>query len=163
MWQVALIYDATHTYDLKVMTGLATYMHQCGDNNVYIEASALKDQRLPDLRSWEGDGIIANFDHPTVARAVAESKLPAVAFGSGYGWDMQGSSIPYFSTNQSLVASAAADHLFELGYRHFGYCGYVRTSINGWSKEREKSFVRCLGKRGFLCHVYRPSHKTIQR
>src|SRR5580704_10744196 len=103
MWRVALIYDATHTYDLKVMTGVAAYLHHSGNYNVYIERNALKDQRLPSLRSWDGDGIIANFDHPTVARAVTLSKLPAVAFGSGHGWYVRGSPIPYFSTNHSMV------------------------------------------------------------
>jgi LacI family transcriptional regulator len=162
MWRVALIYDATHTYDLKVMTGVAAYLHHSGNYNVYIERNALKDQRLPSLRSWDGDGIIANFDHPTVARAVTLSKLPAVAFGSGHGWYVRGSPIPYFSTNHSMVASMAADHLLARGLRHFGYCGYVRNAINGWSDEREKSFVKCLDERGFSCHVYRPRHKTVQ-
>src|ERR1700751_3471487 len=131
--RIALIYDARSTYDLKVMTGVAAYLQEGHHYSVFIEENALKDQRLPDLRSWEGDGIIANFDHPVVATAVTQSKLPAVAFGSGYGWYMQDSSIPYYSTNQPLIASTAADHLFERGYRHFGYCGYVRNSINGWS------------------------------
>ena len=162
MWKVALIYDATHAYDMKVMTGVAAYLHDSGNYNVYVERNALKDQRLPTLHSWDGDGIIANFDHPTVARAVTKSRLPAVAFGSGRGWYVPGSSIPYFSTNHSIVATMAADHLLTRGLRHFGYCGYVRTAINGWSEEREKSFVRFLHKRGFSCHVYRPSHKTIQ-
>jgi len=56
----------------------------------------------------------------------------------------------------------AADHLLARGLRHFGYCGYVRNEINGWSEEREKSFVQCLNERGFSCHVYRPRHKTVQ-
>ena len=86
MWKVALIYDATHAYDMKVMTGVAAYLHDSGNYNVYVERNALKDQRLPTLHSWDGDGIIANFDHPTVARAVTKSRLPAVAFGSGRGW-----------------------------------------------------------------------------
>lgn len=163
MWKVALIYDATHAYDLKVMTGVAAYLHQSGDYNVYIERNALKDQRLPRLGTWDGDGIIANFDHPTVARAVTLSKLPAVAFGSGHGWYIEGSSVPYFSTNHPLVAAIAADHLLTRGIRHFGYCGYIPTETNGWSEEREKSFARYLRKRGYSCDIYRARHKSIQR
>jgi LacI family transcriptional regulator len=163
MWKVALIYDATHAHDLKVMTGVAEYLHESGNYNVYIERNTLKDQRLPSLRSWDGDGIIANFDHPTVARAVTYSRLPAVAFGGGHGWYVRGSSIPYFSTNHTMVASMAADHLLTRRLRHFGYCGYVRDAINGWSEEREKAFVQYLRKQGFPCHVYRPHHKTVQR
>jgi LacI family transcriptional regulator len=162
MWHVALIYDATHAYDLKVMAGVASYLRERGNYNVYIEANTLKDQRLPDLRSWDGDGVIANFDHPTVARAVTQSRLPAVAFGSGYGWYRRGSRIPYFSTNQSQVASLAADHFLSRGFQHFGYCGYVRTETNGWSEDRQKIYLRHLSECGFPCHVYQARHKTIQ-
>src|ERR1035441_5095520 len=97
--RVALIYDARSAYDTKVMTGVATYIQESTGWNVYIEENALKDQRLPSLKSWKGDGIIANFDHHRVAAAVVRSGLSAVAFGSGYGWYPATSEIPYFFTN----------------------------------------------------------------
>ena len=94
--RIALIYDARLAYDLKVMTGVAAYLQEGHHYSVYIEESALKDQRLPDLRSWAGDGIIADFDDPSVARLVMQSRLPAVAFGGGYGWYQEASPIPNF-------------------------------------------------------------------
>jgi hypothetical protein len=51
---IALIYDATHVYDLKVMSGVAAYLQENDNFSVYIEENALKDQRLPDLHSWRG-------------------------------------------------------------------------------------------------------------
>ncbi|MGH9572019.1 MAG: hypothetical protein ACRD40_00600 [Candidatus Acidiferrales bacterium] len=78
MRQVALIYDARHAYDWKVMLGVARYIRQQPAFNVYLERDALKDQTLPPLSEWEGDGVIANFDHPSVAAAVSRSRLPAV-------------------------------------------------------------------------------------
>lgn len=140
--KVALIYDATRVYDLKVMTGVAAYLQERGRYSIYIEENALKDQRLPDLRSWEGDGIIADFDDPAIARLVAQSRLPAVGFGGGYGWYASESSMPYFYTNNRAIATLAADHLRERGFRHFAYCGYARTPINGWSEERQEAFVK---------------------
>ena len=91
--KVALIYDARLAYDLKVMTGVAAYLQEGHTYSIYIEENALKDQRLPDLRTWDGDGIIADFDDPAVARVVVASGLPAVAFGGGYGWYAKDSSI----------------------------------------------------------------------
>lgn len=155
---VALIYDATRAYDLKVMTGVAAYLQEGADWNVYIEENSLKDQRLPDLRTWKGDGIIADFDNPRVAAAVVESKLPAVAFGSGYGWYAPESRIPYFFTNNRAIAHLAADHLLDRGFRNFAYCGYPRTPINGWSEERERAFVARLKRRDLACRVYRGGH-----
>lgn len=152
---VALIYDATVAYDLKVMAGVAAYLQENADWSVYVEECALKDQRLPDLRSWKVDGILADFDDPSVARAVVESHLPAVAFGSGYGWYAPESRIPYFLTNNRAVARLAADHLLTRGFRHFAYCGYRQSRTNGWSREREHAFVGLLKERGFGCHVHR--------
>jgi LacI family transcriptional regulator len=161
--RIALIYDARLAYDLKVMTGVAAYLQESGNYSVYIEENALKDQRLPDLRSWNGDGIVADFDHPAVAKAVAQSKLPVVGFGSGYGWYVQESSIPYFFTNNKAIATMAADHLLARGFRHFAYSGYAQTPINGWSEERKQAFGRHLNERGFSCEVYQPHYKTSHR
>jgi LacI family transcriptional regulator len=152
MRRVALIYDARHAYDWKVMTGVAAYIHENPGLNIYLERDALKDQRLPDLQSWGGDGIIANFDHPSVAAVVSRSGLPAVGFGSGYGW--RGRSIPYFFTNNNLIAQLAADHFLIRGFRNFAFCGYVKNPINGWSEEREQAFVRYLKRRGHSCAIY---------
>jgi len=64
------------------MAGVAKYIHESAGWNVYIKENALKDQRLPDLETWKGDGIIADFDHPRVAAAVFKSRLPAVGLGT---------------------------------------------------------------------------------
>ena len=93
---VALIYDARTVYGVKVMTGVAAYLQEGADWTVYIEEHALKDQRLPDLRSWRGDGIIANFDDPRVATAAMSSGVPTVAYGSDYGWFQFMPPAPYF-------------------------------------------------------------------
>jgi len=152
--RIALIYDATAAYDVKVMMGVAEYIHKTTKWNVYIEESALRDQHLPSLRTWKGHGIIANFDHPGVARQVMRSGLPAVAFGSGYGWYSTSSDIPYFYTNNANISQAAAQHLIDKGLQHFAFCGYPANPINGWCLERQQAFYAELSKRGFACHVF---------
>src|SRR5579864_6060937 len=125
--RIALIYDTTLSYDLNVMTGVLAFVRECTDYNIYIEEYELRGQRLPRLTSWDGDGIIANFDLPSVSRAALEPKLPVVGFGSGYGRHISGTSVPYFSTNNKMIASMTADYLLNLGFEHFGYCGYAAT------------------------------------
>ena len=163
MRRVALIYDATMAYDLRVIRGVAAYLQEGTTWNVYIEENHLKDQRLPDLGAWEGDGIIANLDHPKVALAVVKSKLPTVGFGSGYGWYAPKSHIPYFFTNNQAIATLAADHLLDKGLRSFAYCGYPRTAINGWSQERERAFSGRIHERGFACQIYRGRQRNSRR
>ena len=159
MRRVALIYDARLAYDVKVMSGVAAYLQEHAHHSVFIEENALKDQRLPDLRSWEGDGIIADFDDPSIARIVIQSRLPAVGFGGGYGWHPPSAQIPYFYTNNRQIAALAADHLLERGFKSLAYCGYPRTSINGWSAEREQAFIDRVQQRGLTVAVFHGRHR----
>lgn len=158
MRRVALIYDARHAYDGKVMLGVARYVRERPGFNIYLERDALKDQKLPPLSQWEGDGVIANFDHPSVASAVSRSGLPAVGFGSGYGW--RSASIPYFFSNNKMISQKAADHFLTRGFRNFAFCGYPKNRINGWSHERERAFCVYLKSRGHSCASYSGRFRT---
>lgn len=148
---VALIYDAKLPYDVKVMSGVAAYLQQSSRPwNVYIEESALAQQRLPELGAWQGDGILADVDDPRVASQILASEVPTVAFGSGYGWYDPASGVPYFYSDQRAVARLAADHLLDRGFRQFAYYGYRRGRITGFSTERGEAFgksVRAAGCR----------------
>lgn len=163
MRHVALIYDGKLPYDLKVMGGVAQYIQEGAEFIIYTEEDALKNQKLPDLRSWHGDGIIADFDDPNVAAAVRRSKLPAVGFGGGFGWYLRDSEIPYFFSDQARIGEIAANHLVERGFRNFAYCDYARSPTNVWSEERQSSFAATLARRGFSCAVYSPRNKTVRQ
>ena len=163
MRHVALIYDGKLPYDMKVMSGVAQYMQEGAEFIVYTEEDALKNQKLPDLRSWHGDGIIADFDDPNVAAAVLRSKLPAVGFGGGFGWYPRNSGIPYLFSNQTKIGELAANHFIERGFRNFAYCDFARSPTNVWSEERQSSFTAMVSKRGFSCSVYSPRHKSARQ
>lgn len=158
--RVALIYDAKLPYDVKVMRGVGRYLHQTGGWNVFIEERALGDQRLPDLRTWRLDGVAADLDDPHVAEAVRKLKVPVVGFGGGYGWRPPAARIPYVKSDNAAVSRLGVAHLLERGFRHFAFCGYPPTRINGWSAERESAFVSLLARHGFQCSVYRGKRRT---
>lgn len=150
---VALIYDARLPYDVKVMSGVAEYLQRRETPwTVQIEENALHQQRLPDLTAWHGDGILADFDDPHVAAQVTAAGIPAVAFGSGYGWYRPSSGIPYFYADQRAVARLAAEHLLQRGFRHFAYYGYRPGAITGFSAERGAAFEQCVRAAG--CRVW---------
>ena len=163
MRRVALIYDATLAYDLCVIRGVAAYLQKEPGWNVYIAENGLKERGLFDLSSWDVDGVIADLDNASVAKAVATSKLPAVGFGSGYGWHAPERRMPYFFTNNQAIAKLAAGHLLDRGFNNLAYCGYRRNSTNGWSEEREQEFARQAKARGFACHIYRGSYWNSPR
>lgn len=163
MKHIALIYNAALPYDVKVISGVAQYMQEGAEFITYTEEDDLKNQKLPDLKSWRGDGIIADFDDPTVAAAVLRSKLPVVGFGGGFGWYPPRSGIPYFFSNQRIIGKLAADHFMERGFRNFAYCDYAPSPAKLWSEERQRSFSARLAKRGFTCAVFHPRQKTMRR
>jgi LacI family transcriptional regulator len=68
--------------------------------------------------------------------------------------ELQHGSVPYFYTNNQAIATFAADHLLDRGFKHFAFCGYARSPINGWSQEREEAFVKCVKKRATSCAVF---------
>ncbi len=157
---VALIYDATLPYDLKVIEGVAAYVQEVGNWSVYIEEYALGKQQLPNLHTWQGDGILADFDDPKIGQGVLGLKIPVVGFGGGYGWYKASSGIPYFYVDNAGIARLGAEHLLERGFRNFAFCGYPPTPINGWSVERAQAFRQCVEAAGFSCSVYTGRHKT---
>jgi LacI family transcriptional regulator len=157
--RIALVYDASRAYDIKVMAGVASYFQENRHGHYYsvdiIDEKAVNENHLSDGRSWQGDGIIADFDDPAIAHRVSQSQVPAVAFGCGRRVGIRGSRVPYFCTNGEAIARLAADHLFDRGFRSLAYCGYARTRTTNWSLEREAAFVQYVKQRGGSCAVFR--------
>ncbi|MCX7825077.1 MAG: DNA-binding transcriptional regulator [Verrucomicrobiae bacterium] len=159
---MALIYDARQLYDVKVMTGVAAYVREVDNWSVYIEENSLRDQRLPDLRTWRGDGIIADFDDPRVAAQVTAARIPSVGFGGGFGWYDPASRIPYIFANNRAIARLAAEHLLDRGFHNFAFCGYPANILNGWSRERGQAFAERVGESGFGCSTYVGRHRSTR-
>ena len=162
MRNITLIYDATLPADQKVVEGVAAYVREVGNWSVYIEECALDQQHLPNLKTWQVDGILANFDDPRVSKDVQEMRIPVVGFGGGYGWYDPDSNIPYFTLDNKKIAKMGVDHFLERGFRHFAYCGYPPTKINGWSRDRGEAFRQYVREAGFTCSMYKGRHKTAK-
>jgi hypothetical protein len=72
---VALVIDAANLCDRKIISGVASYVQEAGNWSLYVEEDPL--QKLPDLDTWHGDGVIANLDDRTDRRRGAT--VPVVA------------------------------------------------------------------------------------
>jgi len=159
--RVALIIDASKPYDRKIIGGVASYVRLHADWSLYIEEDPL--QKLPDLREWQADGIVSNFDDPTVAKALTGVDTPVVGMGGGYGSYDPASRVPYFATDNDKIAQLAAEHLIGHGFRRFAYCGLRRNSINRWSEERADAFKRRLRESGYSCSVLTGRHSSARK
>lgn len=159
--RVALILDVGKTYDRHVIHGIAKYVKTVGQWSLYVEDDPLA--KIPNLNTWNGDGIIADFDDVTVAEAVSGLEIPVVGIGGGYGGYNPEMNIPYVATDNTAIAKLAANHLLERGFKSLAFCGYPRTSINVWSDERATAFEKYLEQEGFHCSVYRGRHRNPRR
>lgn len=157
---VALILDAARPYDRKIISGVAMHVKETGGWSLYVEEDPL--EKLPDLGSWRGNGIIANLDDRKVAAAVRGLKVPVVGVGGGYGWYDPSAHIPYFASDDESVARLGAEHLLERGFRRLAFCGYPATRVNRWTEKRAAAFRRRADEAGVACTIYNGSQGTAR-
>lgn len=159
--KVALIIDAAKPYDRKIIQGVAAYVQERGGWSLYVEEDPLT--KLPDFRTWGGDGVIANFDARKVANVVEKLDIPVVGVGGGYGWYDPATKIPYFVSDNEKVAQLAAEHLVERGFRRLAFYGFAPTRINLWSQERADAFLRAARRVKASCTAHVEHHGRARR
>ena len=159
--QVAVILDATSPYQRKMIRGVAAYARKVGGWLLYVEEDPL--DRLPDLKTWGGHGIITAFSERRYAAFVHGLDLPVVGVEGGYGWYEQDSGIPYFATDDAAVARMAADHLLGQGYSRLAYCGFPKSRHNSWSEKRRRGFRERAKEAGVPCQVYTGRHRATRQ
>ncbi|MAT72704.1 MAG: XylR family transcriptional regulator [Planctomycetaceae bacterium] len=151
--EVALIVDPARPYDRQIVRGVAAYVQQQRLAwSLYAEEDPVS--RLPDLKAWGGDGIIANFDDRKIARAVGRIDVAVVGVGGGYGYYAGDADIPYVRTDNKAIAQLAATHLQDLGLRRFAYCGEPPNRANGWVRERAEAFQSHIESTGYPCEIF---------
>ena len=150
--RVALLLDMTMPYQRKIIRGVAAFARESKRWNLYVEYEML--DKLPDLRTWRGHGIITAFGDRKIAEAVRGLKIPVVGVEGGYAWYDPASRIPYFTTNDDAVACMAAEHLLGQGFRRLAYCGMPRNRYNVWSQRRARAFRQCAKAAAVPCSLY---------
>lgn len=147
--RVALLIETSRQYGRDLLRGVRRYQRERGPWSIYFEPHGFGEPPPRWLADWQGDGILARIVDRRLATAVLRKKLPAV--------DLRGAftdlGLPYVDTDNRLVVRLAFEHLWERGFRHFGYCGVPRKQ-NVWVDDRMERFVRRVEKAGRRCHLF---------
>jgi len=152
MPQVALLLETSTEYGRGLLRGIVRYSRLHGPWSLYVAPGHL-EQALPKARSWSGTGIIARMHSPEMAKQIRATGLPFVAsLLDEFRPPRRGDKFGEIRTNSAGIAQMAAAHLVERSLRHFAFCGFHGCA---WSSGREEVFSRCLGDRGFECHMHR--------
>lgn len=153
--RVALLFNASKVYDREIIAGIADYLNGTRAAwDLFLEEDFVC--RLNGIADWQGDGIIADFDDPEVARALAGSPLPVVAVGGSYADEREyPPGVPYVATDNRKLVRLAYDHLIEAGLRHLAFYGLPPDPGRRWAREREEACLAVARADGIEPHVYR--------
>ena len=151
--RVILLLDAERGFSRGMLSGIARYSFLNGHWNFYRQPHGyLRSSRLTnirELRAWKPDAAICRIDQ---ADALAELNLPLVAYDAN---DYEGE-IPCVVSDDLHAGRLAAEHLCDLGHRHFGFCGYGGMR---WSAARHEAFAEFLEEAGHKLYTYRSERK----
>ena len=157
---VAVILDTTRPYQRKIIRGVAAYARDAASWSLYVEEDRL--DKLPNLRTWHGHGVILSFVERKDAEAVRDLSIPVVGVEGGYGWYDPASHIPYFATDDNAIGRMAAEHLMGQGFSRLAYCGMPRNRLNVWSEKRARAFKQRASEAGLPCSMYRGRHLSVR-
>ena len=146
--KIALLIETSNAYARGLLQGIVAYIREHGPWSIHLSEHTRGDKAPVWLRSWDGDGIIARIENPAIAEALRRVRMPIVDVSAARLIP----ALPWFETDDSAVAHAAAEHLIERGFTHFAYAGESRFN---WSKWREEHFVNCIRAAGFPCPIFR--------
>ncbi len=153
--RIALLFNANKVYDREIISGIGHYLHSTRVAwDLFLEDDFRC--RLTGIERFDGDGIIADFDDPAVADALALSRLPVVAVGSSYDDAAQyPADVPYIATDNDKLVSLAYTHLIGAGLPNFAMYSLPVAEENRWAQQRELAFTKLLAADGLDASVYR--------
>ncbi len=153
--RIALCFNANKIFDRDVIAGIAAYLSSRRASwDLFLEEDFRL--RLPGIAQWQGDGIIADFDDPAVAQALAGSRIPVVAVGGSYADERDyPPNVPYVATDNFKLIKLAYEHLVEAGLRHFAMFSLPEAMENRWAQERENAFRSLMRRDNLEPEIFR--------
>jgi LacI family transcriptional regulator len=153
--QVALLLESSHEISRGMLRGILDYVRLYGPWALHLDSGGASDQRLPDLRAWHGNGIIARIPNARAAADIVAARLPTVVIDPLDAYLAPSHPLSRCSRVQcdsAAVARRAADHYLSGGFAHFAFVGEP-TGMN-WSRWRQEAFVGRLAEAGRGCEIY---------
>jgi LacI family transcriptional regulator len=154
-YRIALLFNANKTFDRGIMEGIAAYLGRTRKAwELFLEEDFCL--RLSGIEHWQGDGIIADFDDPAVAAALAHCSAPVVAVGGSYADASEyPRGVPYVATDNFKLIKLAHDHLIESGLHRFAMFSLPVVKENRWALERENAFRALMQRDKMDAEIFR--------
>ncbi len=155
-FRITLLFNANKVYDRQVIEGIGEYLQasQCAWD-IFLEEDFTT--HIENLKTWKGDGIIADFDNPKVVESLKDIDVPIIAVGGSYSDVKDYPDVPYVATDNYALVELAFQHLKQKGLENFAFYGIPAESWKRWGHERETAFKDILAKEGYKGSIFRGS------
>src|SRR5262245_9144656 len=135
MPRVALLIETSREYGRGLLRGIVRYQHEHGPWSLLIVPRGLGEPVPPWVRRWTGDGLLVRANAWPLARAVLRTGVPAVDLSTA----LPDLPLPSVGIDCRAATGLAFRHLYEKGFRSFGFCG-LPAGERGWSDVRQDEF-----------------------
>ncbi|BEU05087.1 XylR family transcriptional regulator [Agarivorans sp. OAG1] len=135
-YRVALLLNANMAYDRGIITGISSFVKNGAPWSLFIGEQNLFS--VDDFSKWQGDGVIADFDHPEIRDAIKSRNIPVVGIASSETVANTMQDYPVVMSDNKQIINMAARFLKMRRYTHLAFCGYPNRPFNDWSANREQ-------------------------
>ena len=145
--QVAIILEASNAYGRAMLHGVAKFHQDRQGWSVHYYPRDAAPSLPSWLRSWHGDGVLAQVTSADMARQLRATGVPVI--------DLSGTAdtgFPSFGPDHEQVCRMAVEHLLEHGFKHFGFVA----SAKPLDAERGRCFGRVVRELGYDCLQFHP-------
>ena len=145
--RIALVLSATDAYSRRITEGLGRYAHSHEPWEFFLQIG--RPRRATDITHLPADGVIGNVLDEGLADALVSAAIPTVSISNR----RPHLPVPRVIVDDAAVAGAAAEHLLDKGFRHFGYIGFRQAPHYG-SRLRGEAFRDAVQEQGGRCSFF---------
>ena len=144
--RVALAFPTGIPHFRRVVRGIADYAKDHG-GWTFSTSPETFSVSIDELKGWQGDGVIAEVDNRSQARAAERLGVPVVNVSGA----LRSCKLPRVTADNRTIGRLAAEHLLERGFQRFGYYG-----VQGvwYSQLRQRGFEDRVGREGRDCNAF---------
>jgi LacI family transcriptional regulator len=154
---VALLIDMSSAYGRGLLNGIYAYVREHDPWSTSLTELGRHDPApnwlIDNLRV---DGIIARIENDRIANAMLKMGVPVVNVSSA----LRVPQFPWIVPDHAAIAQIVAEHYFQRGFRHLGFCGNPVFRFSNW---REKEFSRIALDAGCSCSIFRQHYRNRRR
>ena len=156
-YKVAVLLVTSHASDRGMIRGILKYVRSHTPWELFLFPSGLRDLYVPNMKQWEGTGIIGNVRTHKLFTDVVQCKCPAVIVNPTDRVLKQSQKLHPFCSmtcDSEKIGKMAANFFLEKKFEHFAFVG-ENSNIN-WSRDRSQFYIERLKSFNKQCHVYSP-------